>query len=333
MSEAATLASSCLVVMYHYVRDSAATAYPAIRALPPALFEQQLDWLEREYDLVDPARLVAAVNGRSSLPATTAVLTFDDGFLDHHATVFPILRARGLKAMFFVAEDTVGPAPRVLNVHKTHFLLAALGSEAFGKAVLRECASISAEASVNGPRARVFGDDAWEHADERAIKHLLNYELPFDVADGILDTLFARHIGEQRQFAPTLYLDQRMIADMGGCGMTFGYHTRSHRMLSRLSSAEQASELRNGVRWIGSLTGQVDVPFCYPWGGSNTYTAETITLLGEFGYSVAFNTVRRRVAIGRDGRFELPRLDARDLPPYTVGEPAGVVASSPVGEA
>ena len=50
--------------MYHYVRDSAATPFPEIRALPPALFEQQLDWLQAEYALVGLAELEAALDGR-----------------------------------------------------------------------------------------------------------------------------------------------------------------------------------------------------------------------------------------------------------------------------
>jgi peptidoglycan/xylan/chitin deacetylase (PgdA/CDA1 family) len=112
-----------------------------------------------------------------------------------------------------------------------------------------------------------------------------------------------------------------MIAEMAAAGMTFGYHTRSHRMLSRLSAREQAQELSDGVAWIRTLTGQAEVPFCYPWGGPNTYTADTLRLLEELGYSGAFNTVRRSALVGRDGRFEVPRLDTRDLPPYTPGVP------------
>ena len=316
MSAPGPAAASCLVVMYHYVRDSASTAYPAIRALPPAVFDQQLDWLERDYDVVDPARVAAAVAGGPALPANAATLTFDDGFVDHFDVAFPRLAARGLRGVFFLAGDTVGPSARVLGVHKTHFLLAALGADAFGRAVLREHAAAMSAAAGNGARARVFGDDAWEHPDERAIKDLLNYELPFDVADAILGRLFAAHIGDERQFARTLYLDERQIAEMAAAGMTFGYHTQSHRMLSRLTPAEQARELRGGVEWIRSLTGQAEVPFCYPWGGPNTYTADTLRLLEESGYSVAYNTVRRSAVIGRDGRFELPRVDTRDLPPY-----------------
>lgn len=312
---------TCMVVMYHYVRDSAATAFPAIRALAPALFEQQLDWLDREFTVVTLDDLEAARDGRAALPPNAALLTFDDGFVDHYENAFPILRRRGMTGVFFLAQDACGPAPRVLGVHKTHFLLARLGAEAFGRAVVEECA-LELAGSDAGRSARVFGADRWEHADERAIKDLLNYELPFEDAERVLDSLFERHIGPPDAFARQLYLDQSMVAEMARDGMRFGYHTRSHRMLSRLGVEEQDAELRQGVSWIRDLTGQASVTFCYPWGGPKTYTADTLRLLESCGYSLAFNTVRRRTDVARDGRFELPRLDTRDLPPYTGGEPA-----------
>jgi peptidoglycan/xylan/chitin deacetylase (PgdA/CDA1 family) len=308
--------ASCLVVMYHYVRDSAASPFPDIRALSPALFEQQLDWLQREYRLVRLEELDAALNG-GALPPNAALLTFDDGFIDHYVAALPILQRRGLSGVFFLAHEACGSSPRVLGVHKTHFLLAQLGVAAFSKAVVEECEL----ATARGRRSGVFGADRWEHAGERAIKDLLNYELPFEDAERILDALFARHIGPQDAFARTLYLSDGMIAEMSDAGMVFGYHTRSHRMLSRLDPTEQEMELRDGVRWIRALTGQTQVPFCYPWGGLKTYTPETVSLLDRAGYSLAFNTVRRRVEVGRDGRFELPRIDTRDLPPYAAGEP------------
>jgi peptidoglycan/xylan/chitin deacetylase (PgdA/CDA1 family) len=311
-------AESCLAVMYHYVRDSDSTAFPAIRALPPAYFEQQLDWLAASYRLIDLDALEAALEGRASLPPDAALLTFDDGFVDHYAAVFPILRARGLSGVFFLAEDACGSAPRVLAVHKTHFLLARLGPDRFAQEVLEACAPVGATAPG---RARVVGADHWEHADERTIKNLLNFELPIEEADRVLDLLFARHVGSDEPFARQLYLQEPMIREMAAAGMVFGCHTRSHRMLSRLDPRQQEAELGGGVTWIRGLTGQARVPFCYPWGGPNTYTAETLQLLDALGYSVAFNTVRRRIRAG-DHRFELPRVDTRDLPPYTPGEPA-----------
>lgn len=312
---------TCLVVMYHYVRDSASTRFPAIRALPPGAFERQLDWLQREYRLVGPQDLEAAIGGGPALPPDAALLTFDDGFVDHYETVFPILRSRGLTGVFFLTYDACGPAPRVLGVHKTHFLLAALGVAACSRAVAEECEAALAGAGSAASR-RVFGADQWEHAGERAIKDLLNYELSFEEADRVLDALFARHLGGETAFARGLYLNEAMAREMARHGMVFGYHTQSHRMLSRLSPADQERELAGGVDWIRSVTGQRTVSFCYPWGGPRTYTADTVRLLADAGYSVAFNTVRRRADLAADGRMELPRIDTRDLPPYTSGAPA-----------
>ncbi|MGH9346748.1 MAG: polysaccharide deacetylase family protein [Vicinamibacterales bacterium] len=322
------MSGTCLVVMYHYLRDSASTEYPGIRSLPPALFEQQLGWLERKYDVIDLARLEAAIDGRAALPGRAALLTFDDGFVDHYEVAFPALRRHGLTGVFFLAENACGATPRVLGVHKTHFLLARLGADGFARAVLDECAAVPGCA-----HATVFGADRWEHAGERAVKDLLNYDLPFEDAERVLDALFARHIGPEDLFARRLYLSHSMIAEMAAAGMVFGHHTRSHRMLSRLTVAEQEQELGGGVAWIRARTGQARVPFCYPWGGPETYTRDTLRILGAAGYSLAFNTVRRRVNLAMDGRFELPRVDTRDLPPYTAGEPEAMAAAAPAEEA
>jgi peptidoglycan/xylan/chitin deacetylase (PgdA/CDA1 family) len=303
--------------MYHYVRDSSATAFPHIRALAPDLFARQLDWLQERHTIISVEDLQHALDARRALPPRAALLTFDDGFIDHFTTVFPVLRDRGLSGVFFIAHAGCGPSPRVLGVHQTHFLLARLGAEALARAVLQESRFA---VDVAGRSGSVFGHDRWDEQDEHAVRHMLNYELPLDEAERVLDLLFTRHIGDGGSFARSLYLDEAAIRTMAAGGVTFGYHTRTHRMLSRLGVDEQRAELADGIEWIRALTAQSSVPFCYPWGGAKTYTADTVRVLGDLGYSLAFNTVRRRLRIGQDGRYELPRLDTRDLPPYTPGE-------------
>ncbi|HXD19223.1 MAG TPA: polysaccharide deacetylase family protein [Vicinamibacterales bacterium] len=309
------MGNRCLAVMYHYVRDSDATPFPAIRALPPALFEQQLDWLQEQYHVISLDELLAAIERAAPLPADAAILTFDDGFVDHYTTVWPILRRRGIGGVFYLAQLPYGTTPRVLGVHKVHFLLARLGAEGFAAALARECHPTAGRADAAD--GRIFGIDSWEHADERTLKNLLNYELPLETAERVLDALFDRWIGPEESFARELYLSESMVAEMAATGMAFGYHTRSHRMLSRLTVDQQQCELRDGVGWIKALTGQSHVSFCYPWGGPRTYTTDTTTILRDCGYTAAFTSVRRRVDLDADRRFELPRVDTRDLPPYT----------------
>ena len=68
-----------------------------------------------------------------------------------------------------------------------------------------------------------------------------------------------------------------------------------------------------GPALIRDLTGQQTVSFCYPYGFPHTYNADTLRVLEEYGYSMAFNTVRNEALIGRDPRYELPRFDTRDV--------------------
>jgi peptidoglycan/xylan/chitin deacetylase (PgdA/CDA1 family) len=100
---------------------------------------------------------------------------------------------------------------------------------------------------------------------------------------------------------------------MAAGGMTFGFHTETHPVLSRLGRAAQRAELRNGPALIRELTGQATVSLCYPYGFSHTYNADTLEVLEECGYTMAFNTTRREAMIGDDHRYELPRFDTRDV--------------------
>jgi Polysaccharide deacetylase len=168
---------------------------------------------------------------------------------------------------------------------------------------------VSITAAVDG-REGIY---RYDEAPDVRIKRILNYEAPYPVADRVLSALFVRHIGDSDAFARTLYLSSRQIREMARGGMTFGFHTESHPVLSRLNREEQRGELRNGTRTIRALTGQEAVSFCYPYGFTHTYNAETLETLEEFGYSMAFNTIRREALVGQDRRYELPRFDTRDV--------------------
>ncbi len=92
-----------LFLCYH----SVAPAGPRWLTVTRRLFEAQLDELARRGyvtgGLAELETLVAG--GRPTRP--TAFLTFDDGFLDNHDTVAPILRERGLRAFGFVLPPLV----------------------------------------------------------------------------------------------------------------------------------------------------------------------------------------------------------------------------------
>jgi peptidoglycan/xylan/chitin deacetylase (PgdA/CDA1 family) len=310
----------CTSVFYHYVRDVERTPFPDIKALSVAGFTAQLDWLQARFDIIDGATFERAVLSGTGFDRPTALLTFDDGFVDHYEHVFPILRDRGLGGIFFVAGGTLHRDPVLLNVHKTHFLLSHLGANRFTEevaAALEDEGVPAGLAEARHGRAKAGADREgiyrYDEAPDVRIKRILNYEAPYPVADRVLSTMFTRHIGDSGAFARQLYLSAAQIGEMAKGGMTFGFHTQTHPVLSRLDAVAQRAELCNGPRLVSELTGQHTVSFCYPYGFSHTYNADTLSVLAECGYSMAFNTVRREIVFGQDQRYELPRFDTRDV--------------------
>jgi peptidoglycan/xylan/chitin deacetylase (PgdA/CDA1 family) len=94
---------AALFLCYH----SVAPEGPRWLTVDRELFEAQLDALAaRGFATGGVEELRALVAGRPASPRT-AFLTFDDGFLDNHGTVAPILRERGLRAFVFVLPPLV----------------------------------------------------------------------------------------------------------------------------------------------------------------------------------------------------------------------------------
>ena len=201
-----------------------------------------------------------------------------------------------------------------MNVHKIHFLVATLGANEFSNVIQKQLLSYAEvmELNIQG-RPGIYRYDSSDHLD---IKRLLNYELPFPIADKILDDVFREQIGNPVDFARQLYMTPEMVKEMADSGMTFGSHTSNHRLLSRLNFQDQLEQLKEGITLVQNLTNQSSVPFCYPYGHTHTYNQNTLTILANIGYSMAFNTARYPVLFEQAEQYEIPRFDTKDLPPF-----------------
>ncbi len=174
----------------------------------------------------------------------TALLTFDDGFVDHYEHVFPLLRARGLGGIFFIsgatlarspapaerAQDAFPPEPsRRRPVHRG------------GRGGARS-ASRRRRCAPAGARAGIY---RYDEAPDVRVKRILNYEAPYPVADRVLSTLFERHLGDSVDFARASVSLVRPGREMAAGGMTFGFHTETHPVLSRLDPRRAAGGARS----------------------------------------------------------------------------------------
>ena len=306
------------VVTYHYVRPMPGHGGFRMHGRTPAEFEAQLDAIERSHTLIRLPQLLEYVHGGAPLPARAALLTFDDGLVDHAQWVTPALRRRGLSGVFFVTADAVA-ARRVLPAHQIHHLLGGgraptvLLAELFSE--LNELRTgqpeIPDEISLRQAHERI---GEWDDSATMCFKRLLQRELPEDVRRSVLDRMFSRHVSaDPVDFARQLYLDVAAIRSMADDGMTFGGHGVSHRWLSRLDTQTQRAEIMGSRALLQEVLGAMPGgwSFSYPYGG---YTETSVRLLAEAGCNAAFTVLRTASENPADDPLRIPRLDTNDLP-------------------
>jgi peptidoglycan/xylan/chitin deacetylase (PgdA/CDA1 family) len=83
---------------------------PGSYEVAPAAFARQLDAIRAAgFHTVSLREVLDHQDSGAPLPDKPVVLTFDDGTEDHLTTVLPALRARGMKATFFLVAAWLGP--------------------------------------------------------------------------------------------------------------------------------------------------------------------------------------------------------------------------------
>jgi len=304
------------VVMYHYVRDLPASRFPRIKGLDRALFRGQLDYLAKHYTIVGCDEVVAAWSGQSPLPPRAALLTFDDGFIDHFSVVTPELLERSWRGAFYPMGMATSER-RLADVHRIHFLLASVEDD---RTLYTQLLGLIDELRPQ------FGLEPTELLTHRFlaanrlgdspetnfVKRVLQKGLPEAARSQILDVLFRRHVTtDEAAFADELYVDADMLRQMHGAGMHIGNHAWSHRWLTELSIDEAREEIKRADNLLTALgvpvTGRT---ICYPYGNSNPAVE---AIVAEMGYALGFSS---RFDLGEPGRDRLtiPRLDTNHLP-------------------
>ena len=315
--------SPLTIVMYHYVRPLGRGAFPAIKGLDLDLFEQQLDYLGRHHIPVSMEAVIDAIDGRGDLPPRAVLLTFDDGYLDHYAHVFPRLAARGWSGAFFPPSKAVLERA-MLDVNKIHFILAS-GAVPEDLIATIERAAVERAAEFGLPdldwyRSRNRLASRYDSVDVNYVKRMLQQALPEALRAQVTAELFARHVSaDETAFAEGLYVSVEQLRLMVSAGMHVGSHGDAHYWLSRLTPADQKKDIAASLRLLTAVGADPAYrSMCYPYG---EFTGETVEILAEMGFKAAVTTRTALAEPAPATRFALPRLDTNDLPKSAGADP------------
>jgi peptidoglycan/xylan/chitin deacetylase (PgdA/CDA1 family) len=101
------------ILMYHYVSElpELADEVRVNLTVSPDTFRAHMEYLFYEgYTTISLYQLYDALLQGTPLPPKPIVLTFDDGYVDHYTTVYPILREYGFTGTFFIITGPVDNA-------------------------------------------------------------------------------------------------------------------------------------------------------------------------------------------------------------------------------
>src|ERR1043165_992711 len=99
----APVPSTVSILTYHHVaaHDPAYPYDPGVADASPTQFRRQMEMLARHGTPIGIDELVRALAG-APLPKNPVMVTFDDGYRSCHDVALPILRAVGMRAVFFL---------------------------------------------------------------------------------------------------------------------------------------------------------------------------------------------------------------------------------------
>jgi peptidoglycan/xylan/chitin deacetylase (PgdA/CDA1 family) len=285
-----------LTIMWHYVREPDEEPRVGVPVMTPATFEAQLEQIARHRTVVSWAAVARALAGGPPVPRRAALLTFDDGLVDHHRTVGPRLAERGWSGVFFAMARQPGEP---LSVgHRIHILLADRTPEELRSAVVDRldpadrAAFLAAES-----RELAAGADPID-----VLKRPLQRDLA-DVVGPILGRLIEERHGPEGAIADALHLTDGQVGGLRAAGMTMGGHGRRHLWFDHEPDERVTDEIEASAAWLAPEPRPW--AFAYPYGAAGPTSSEA---LERTGFAAAFHA--RPTLPAPTGRWDLGRVDA-----------------------
>jgi peptidoglycan/xylan/chitin deacetylase (PgdA/CDA1 family) len=243
----------------------------------PNAFDQQMEWVQQYFTPVGIDELVRFTEGQP-LPRNPILISFDDGYRDSYATALPILKRRGIKAVFFIATSYITER-RMFWWDRVNFLI---------KSSTRRHLDLSYPFPMRFDTSDEDGRRSAIRSILRIIKTARGLDLP-------------RLLGELQTTADSPWTDdlERSLAaehlmtwdevrGLRAAGMDVQSHTRTHRVLQTLEDRQILDELRGSREDLERELGEPISAISYPVGYNIDNRGYIREALAQSGYKIAF---------------------------------------------
>ena len=277
-----------------------------IRGHEPRSLSRSLEYLRRKrYALVGMGDLVNRLERGTPLDRDTVAFTVDDGYADFAAVASPIFAAYDCPVTVFLVTDFV--AGRIWNWYDR----------------VEWCFEESARTAVQLDLLDGSFTARWANKAERLAVGSEFVEGLKRVPDGvkedrILALADALDVGIPAQ-VPIRYraMGWEDVRACGKRGATFGPHTLTHPILSRVDDLRAATEIQESWKAVSDATESTVPVFCYPNGTAADFSARDQGLVAQAGMRAAVSAIEGSIA---STPSRLTQVNPYSLPRYPYSE-------------
>lgn len=307
-----------MILAYHRVTQTPTD--PQLLCVSPRHFAEQLDVLKRHYRPMSLAGLAVCIQ-EQSVPDDAVVVTFDDGYADSLRFATPLLNVRDVPATVFVVHGS--------EKFEGEFWWDELDRLLLQPGELPDRLRLEIDEKLydwNLGAARIYSPAAFEQCRGWNVLH---HDAP-----GVRQTLYqalhqalrTQSIGQRQRVLNALRgwagaeiairssharLSPDEVVLLTRAGIEVGAHTISHPVLASQSGADQRGEIEGSKRALEAVIGCPVRSFAYPYGTRRDYTAETVRIVEQAGFTCACANFPGLASADVDV-YQLPRVLVRD---------------------
>lgn len=296
-----------IAINFHYIREEFAEPYPGIHGVLPDEFERQLDILGRLGIFVEGNEIAEAIAGGRPLPKRSIVITFDDGLREQFNFAWPILKRKGIPAIFFINTATL-VNHRPSRVHLMHYVRAHTAPKVLGSMVgtYFQAHGIEVPSDLEMKAAAQY---RYDPPDIRKIKYMINMVMTDIQQQELLTGCIDVPIDS---FALSLYMTPEQIRELGDAG-AIGAHSHEHVPLANLDDRQLQRQFECSEDAFQRI-GLTDIrAFSYPYGSPTACSQRVAAVARQFGFVYAF-TMERAANHNLDYPMFLARYAQNDVP-------------------
>lgn len=283
--------NGAIIVAYHNIREQEDDFSYGVFGLPTRQeFEAQMVYLREKYEMISLPELTERIMNRKSLPKRGAVITFDDGYKNVFTCAYPILKKYHIPATIFLTTGYMGTDNLFWWDKVTHIIKNANSA----KLELEEVGEYSLATLRERLKAR------------RAITQYLK-GLPEERKNQLIQKMESLAGGSSPALNETATLSWNQIEEMSRHDITFGSHTVTHPILTRISPEQANHEIYRSKKDIEEHLGKPVNLFSYPNGERGDFNDETKQLLNDNSFIGAVSLIPGTNTTGTDP-YELRRF-------------------------